>query len=283
MVKISVVLATHNEEKNIARCLESVKSFADEIVIVDGESSDNTVEIAKKYGAKIEVTENARIFNVNKQKAIDMAKNEWILLLDADEKVSKRLKDEIIHLANLTKEELNKYEEDTLQNRIFKRHMQVIEERDGIIGDDTEEFAAFFIPRLNYFLGKYLRYGGVYPDGVIRLYKKGRVQFPCRDVHEQIEVNGRVGWLKNDILHYSDPTFGRYIKRWNKYTNLIAQDIKNEKEDIFTPIKYLILKPISWFGLTYFRHKGFLDSWQGFIFSFFSSLRFPVAYIKSIL
>ena len=87
MKKLSVALATYNEEKNIARCLESVKDIADEIVIVDGSSQDKTVEIAKTYGATVHITSNPKIFHINKQKAIDMSKGDWILQLDADEVV----------------------------------------------------------------------------------------------------------------------------------------------------------------------------------------------------
>ena len=245
---ISVVLATYNEEKNLPDCLESVKDFADEIVIVDGQSFDKTVEIAKKYNAKIKITTNKPIFHINKQMAIDMASSDWILQLDADERISNELEKEILSAVNTTS--LNGY----------------------------------WIPRKNWFLGRFLTKGGQYPDYTLRLYRKGKGRLPQKSVHEQAEVSGTVGFLKNPLIHIADPSFSRYIKRWGRYTNLIATELR-EKNIGYNPIfaiKYILILPIWWFLLTYIRHKGFMDSWQGFVFSFFSSLRFPTAYFKYI-
>lgn len=281
MQKLSVVLATFNEEKNISDCLESVKEIADEIIIVDGSSSDKTVEIAKKFGAKIVVTDNPPIFHINKQKALDLAKNEWIIQLDADERISLKLKEEIKKILSLTEEELEKYQAKLPDHKLFKKHQKLLEHRDGKIGKQGP-YVAFFIPRLNYFLGKYLRYGGVYPDGVIRLVKKSKAHFPCVSVHEQIAVNGKVGWLQNPLYHIDSPTFKRYLQRNQRYINLMSQELKsaNLKPNAINSIKYLLILPLHWFILTFIRHKGFLDSWQGFVFSLFSSLRFPRAYLK---
>ena len=280
MNKLSVVLATFNEEKNLGPCLESMKDIADEFVIVDGTSSDKTVEIAKSYGARVLVTENHAIFHINKQKALNMAKNEWVLQMDADELVSKELGKEILKVINMNKEELEEYEKHLPQRKLFLRHQKLLEGRDGTIGTNEGEYTAFFIARLNYFLGKYLRYGGVYPDGVIRLIKKSKSHFPCKDVHEQIAVNGRVGWLKNDLIHMADPTFDRYLKRNSRYIDLIAQQLKEEKD--VSGVKYMLLLPSSWFFTTFFRHKGILDGWQGFVFSFYSAIRFPRAYLRYV-
>jgi glycosyltransferase involved in cell wall biosynthesis len=281
MASLSVVLATYNEEKNLPRCLTSVKDIADEIVVVDGTSQDGTVAVAKSFGAKVVVRENFPIFHINKQHAIDLAKSDWVLQLDADEEVSPALAKEIKKVINMTEEEAIAYEK-TLKNRtLFLRHQDLLEKRDGPIGHTEGPYVAFFFPRKNYFLGKYLTYGGVYPDGVIRLLKKGKAYLPAKDVHEQMVVKGRVGWLENDLLHYDSPTFSKYLMRWRRYTFLIAKDLKkeHEKSDILLGIDYLLIKPTYWFLLTFIRHKGFLDSWQGFLFSFFSSLRFPKAYI----
>ena len=281
---LSVVLAVFNEEKNLEECLASVKDIADEIVIVDGSSTDKTVAIAKKFGARVLVTDNPPIFHINKQKAIDMAKNEWILQLDADERVSPRLAKEIEKITAMSDEEIASYQ-DSLPNRaLFLRHQQLLEKRDGAIGTKTGAYAAFFIPRLNYFLGKYLRYGGVYPDGVIRLIRKGKAYLPCKDVHEQMVVDGRVGWLANDLYHYDSPTFQRYLQRNNRYVNLIASELRTSKKNkaIIAPLQYFLFLPSWWFVLTYIRHKGIRDGWPGFVFSFFSALRFPRAYLKSL-
>jgi len=281
-MKLTVALAAFNEEKNIGRCLESIKDIADEIVIVDGTSSDKTVEIAKKFNAKILIKDNPPMFHINKQKAIDLSSGDWILQLDADEEVSKSLATEIKNLIHMSDEEIFEYQQSIPE--LFFRHQKILDTRDGKVGDDSKIYAAFFIARSNYFLGRYLKHGGVYPDGVIRLFKKGKAYLPQKDVHEQYVVSGRVGWLKNDLLHYDSPTFGKYIKRNNRYTTYIAQQYKEEKlsKNPLVGFNYIFIKPIHWFLLTFFRHKGFLDFWQGFVFSFFSSLRFAVAYIKYI-
>ena len=166
-------------------------------------------------------------------------------------------------------------------HRLFLRHQKILEERDGKIGEDGE-YVAFFIPRLNFFLGKYLKYGGVYPDGVIRLFKKGKAYLPAKDVHEQMVVKGRVGWLENPLYHKDSPTFERYLQRNNRYIDLLASQLSKEKisKDPLTMFNYLALKPLSWLLLTQVRHKGVLDGYQGLIFSFFSALRFPRAYLK---
>jgi glycosyltransferase involved in cell wall biosynthesis len=282
MKKLTVALATYNEEANIEACLDSVKDIAEEIVVVDGSSTDQTVSIAKRYNAKVIITDNPSIFHLNKQKAIDHATHEWILQLDADERVSKALSDEIKKIVSMSSQELESYQLSLPNRKLFLRHQKLLEQRDGTIGTKIGEYTAFFVPRLNYFLGKYLRYGGVYPDGVIRLVKKGKAHFPCIDVHEQIAISGKVGWLQHDLIHMADPTFKRYMQRNNRYTDLIAQQMK-EKDEQTTPAnsaKYMLALPTWWFLLTFFRHKGFLDLWQGFIFSFFSSLRFPISYVK---
>jgi glycosyltransferase involved in cell wall biosynthesis len=283
MNKLSVVLATYNEEKNIGDCLTSIKDIADEIIIVDGTSTDRTVEIAKEYGANVIVTDNPPVFHINKQKALDQAKNTWILQLDADERVSKALASEITKVIAMTDAEIENYQHHLKNRKLFLRHQKLLEDRDGTIGArESTEYAAFFLARRNYFLGHYMRYGGVYPDGVIRIVKKGKAHFPCKDVHEQIAVDGKAGWLEHDLYHIDSPTLGKYLMRWQRYTTLFARELK-EKNVGYSPVvatQHLLIYPLSWFIMTYFRHKGFLDSWQGFVFSFFSALRFPATYIK---
>jgi glycosyltransferase involved in cell wall biosynthesis len=280
-MKLSIALATYNEEENIRECLDSVKDIADEIVIVDGTSSDRTVEIARKYGAKVEVAKNHPIFHINKQKAIEFCQGEWILQLDADERVSPELRKEILEVIEMNEQKLEKYQQNIKNRPLFLRHQHLLEQREGEIGTDKGDYTAFFVPRLNYFLGKYLRYGGVYPDGVIRLLKKGGAYLPAKDVHEQMVVKGRVGWLQNPLYHKDSPTFARYLKRNKRYINLIADELKQEKvgRGPVQFFKYMVYKPIHWFLLTQIRHKGILDGFPGIIFSFFSALRFPRAYL----
>jgi len=284
MKKLSVALAVFNEENNLEGCLDSVKDIAQEIIIVDGSSSDKTVEIAKKFDARILVTDNPPIFHINKQKAIDMAKNEWILQLDADERVSPDLAKEIMNVTSMSDEEIDIYQKNLSNRKLFLRHQELLEKRDGKIGTEDGSYAAFFIPRLNYFLGRYMRYGGVYPDGVIRLIKKNKAYLPCKDVHEQMVVEGKVGWLQHDLYHLDSPTFDRYLRRNKRYVDLLAKDLQREKKNttVIAPLQYLLVLPFWWFVLTYVRHKGFRDGWPGFVFSFFSALRFPRAYVTSL-
>ncbi len=250
MATLSVVLATFNEEKNLSDCLDSIKDLADEIVIVDGGSTDKTVEIARNYGAKVKVTDNPPIFHINKQKAIDMASKDWILQLDADERVTPELKKEILSTLNFQLPTVNGY----------------------------------WIPRKNWFLGRFLMKGGQYPDYTLRLYRRGKGKLPQKSVHEQAVVEGKTDYLKNPLIHIADPNFSRYLSRFNRYTNLMASELHDKKigYNPIMAIKYMLILPFWWFFLSYVRHKGFMDSWQGFVFSFFSSLRFLVGYIKYI-
>lgn len=281
-IKLSVALAVYNEEENLAECLETVKDIADEIVIVDGGSSDKTVEIAHKFNARIQITSNPRIFHINKQKALEMAKNTWILQLDADERVTKKLAEEILMIISLTNDEIKDYQRKIKDINLFTRHQKLLEERDGVVGRSDSDYAAFFIPRRNFFLGRFLRYGGTYPDGVIRLVKKNKAHFPCLSVHEQIKVDGNAGWLESDLLHMADPTFKRYLTRNNKYINLLVDELrqKDTEKNLNSFIKFFFIRPIAWFFWTQIRHKGILDGIPGIIFSFFSALRFPRAYYR---
>ncbi|HOZ53694.1 MAG TPA: glycosyltransferase family 2 protein [bacterium] len=245
---ISVALAIYNEALIINKCLDAVSDWVDEIVIVDGQSTDNTLEILKKYkNVKVISTTNKPMFHLNKQMAIDACQSDWILQLDADEIVSLDLKNEIIKVIN-----------------------------------SNPKDNGFWIKRKNYFLGKFLTKGGVYPDPTIRLYRQGKGKLPCLDVHEQAVVDGTVSTLNNDLLHYADPTFSRYLLRNDRYTSLLATDFKKQNISIsfFSFLNYFIFKPIYWFFLAYFRHRGYVDGFPGFVFAWYSALRFPIAYIK---
>lgn len=246
-MKLSVALATFNEEENLGRCLSSVRKFADETVVVDGSSTDKTVEIAKKYGAKVTVTDNPPIFHINKQKAINSCSGEWILQLDADEEVTPALEKEI--------------------SEIVKK---------------GSKFSAFWIRRKNFFLGRWLKKGGQYPDPVIRFFKRGKAYLPCKSVHEQMEVKGETGWLENDLIHHVYPNFSRYLVHSNRYTSLTAQEFEDQKLELSLAslLKYFLAKPLTTFFDIYFRHKGFQDGLPGFVFAAFSGLHFPIAYIK---
>lgn len=284
--KLSVVLSTRNEEANISQCLESVKGIADEIVIVDEESEDKTSDIAKQFGARVYSVKHEAIFHKSKQKAIDLSTGDWILQLDADEKVSPELSKEIKSLINKTNEGIIEYEtHQSLKNpkfKLFKRHEKLIKEREGKLGKNTGQIVAFFVPRRNYFLGKPLIHAGVYPDGVIRLFKRGLAKFPSKSVHELMEIDGEVGWLFNDLEHNDSPTFNRYLERANRYTDLTAKEYEENKIPVnyWNLFKYAFIIPGGRFFSLYILHKGFLDGMRGFVWSLFSSLHFPLAYFK---
>lgn len=243
---ISVVLATFNEEDNLRNCLTAVKDLADEIVVVDGGSSDQTVKVAKQFGARVIQTNNPPNFHINKNKAIDASLGDWILQLDADEIVTEGLKQEI--------------------KKVVK----------------NQNINGYWIPRRNFFLGRFLTKGGQYPDYTLRLYRKGKGRLPAKDVHEQATVDGKTAYFKNDLLHMRDKTFSIYISRFNKYTDLLALELKNkgEKINLISIINYVLIKPTYWFIKAYIRHRGYVDGFPGLVFALFSSLRFPVSYWK---
>ena len=142
------------------------------------------------------------------------------------------------------------------------------------------------MPRKNWFISRFLMKGGQYPDYTLRLYERGRGRLPQKDVHEQAIVEGKAGYLNSALLHYPYKDFKDYLRKWKNYNNFFAQQIKEREENrnilqkIIDFFDFLIFKPIWWFLLSFFRHKGFFDFWPGFVFSLFSSLRFPVSYIK---
>jgi glycosyltransferase involved in cell wall biosynthesis len=144
-MNLSIALAVYNEEDNLGPCLDSVKDIADEIVIVDGTSTDQTAQVAAKYGAKVLLEENRDNFHINKQHAIDACKHDWILQLDADERVSTMLATEI---------------------------KNIVASNPPVTAD------VYYLKRRNYFLGRWLNKGGAYPDPVIRLFRKGKFTLP---------------------------------------------------------------------------------------------------------
>lgn len=253
--KLSVAIATFNEEENIGRCLESVKDLADEIVVVDGSSSDKTAKIAESLGAKVIITTNKPMFHTNKNLAIDSCHGEWILQLDADEIVPSELAKEIQQIVK-----------NPSRQPLVTSHSPV----------------AYWLKRKNYFLGRYLKKGGQYPDPVIRLFKKGTAMLPAVSVHEQMKVNGEIGWLKNDLIHWATPKFSRYWLRENRYSTLESEKMYKEKISInpFSLIVYIIVLPLKTFFSIFIRHKGFIDGWQGFVFAFFSGFHFIWAFMK---
>lgn len=265
-MKLSVVLALHNEADVISDCLKSVYDIADEIVVVDGQSTDKTIEKIKVLDVdkktRIITVPNEKNFHLMKQVAIGAANGEWTFQIDADERLSLALKDEIKTIIN------KKY----------------------IVGDKL----GYWVKRLNYFLGRPLRKGGQYPDKTLRFYRSGHGYLPAKDVHEQAlitkekmvlnkdgkfiadkevlvdEASGLVATMENDLLHYPYRSFAMYLDKWKRYNKLEAGRMKSKP----SIIGYLIIKPCWWFLKTYFRHLGYVDGFSGFVFSLFSAIRY---------
>lgn len=249
-MKLSVAIATFNEEKKLEACLSSVSSWVDEIVLVDGGSSDSTLVIAKEYKARIIQTDNPPIFHINKQKALDACRGEWILQLDADEVVTEELKNEII----------------------------------GTINNKQKTINGYYIPRKNYFCGRWLSKGGQYPDYLIRFVRRGSAHFPCKSVHEQIAIDGRVSYLVHPLLHYPYGSIREYWRKANAYISLTAQEYKEKKLplNLFTYMECNLFKPMVTFFSLFIRHKGFVDGYWGFLFALFSALHHPLAYLRYV-
>ncbi len=283
-MKLSLCIASYNEENNIHYPLDSALDLVDEVIIVDGGSTDKTIKVAQNYGNKVKVFKEKYVamFHINKQKAIERAKGDWILQLDADEALSEELREEIRQIINSKSEARNSKQIKNPNDQNSKRFKHSNLKNSDLFRDsnfDIRDFVAYWIPRKNFFLSRFLTKGGQYPDYTIRLYKNGSAHFPCKSVHENVAVKGKIGYLKNPILHFADPNFSRYLKRWNRYTQLDAMLLLKEgkKPNV---VDYLIIKPTSWFFSTYFRHLGFVDGIPGLIFSFFSAFRFWKVYFN---
>lgn len=256
-ILISVVLATHNEEALLGKCLESVKKIADEIIIADGESTDKTLEIAHDFGAKIIKTTNKANFHLNKQLAMDEAKGLLVLQLDADEIV-----------------------DEPLANFIQKTATQLAK----LSSEEQQQFQpkAWNLQRRNYFLGKFLTKGGQYPDPVIRLFINGFAKLPQRDIHEQMTVDGEVATAPGHLLHYSNPSFSDYLRKFNRYTSFKAQQLQDQQVPVnpVSMIEYGLIKPILTFFSLFLRHKGFRDGIPGFVFALMSGIYWQISYLK---
>lgn len=263
---ISVVLATHNEARNIEKCLAAVKKWADEIIIMDGESSDETVTLAKKAGAQVFQTTNKSNFHINKQLAMDKATGDVVLQLDADEVVDQELAE---FIQKIDRE---------LQAKLKAAGVKKVEQ----LTFDSTEPVAWWIKRRNWLLGRFMAKGGQYPDPVIRLYYRGKAKLPQKDVHEQMVVDGQIGWAEGHLLHYSNPTFDDYLTKFDRYTTFKAQQLKEAgiKVTFVNTCKFVFWLPSVTFLSLYLRHRGYVDGLAGFVFALFSGLHHLIAYLK---
>jgi glycosyltransferase involved in cell wall biosynthesis len=235
---VSVAIITKDEEANIEDALKSV-SDAQEIVVVDAFSTDSTIEICKKYTDHI-FQHEWQGYAKQKQIAVDHCTLPWVLILDADERVTPELKKEITDLLPET-------------------------DHDG-----------FYIPRKNYFLGKWIKHGGWWPDYTLRLFKKEKGKLEPREVHERVIVDGSIGYLKNPLVHYTYWSMSDFIKRMENYSTLSSLEIKREGKK--AGILSLTVRPALTFLKMYFLRGGFLDGKRGFmlaiLYSFYTFLKY---------
>ncbi len=224
-MSLSVILITKNEEANLKDCLESV-SFANEIIVVDSQSSDKTQEIAQSFGAKLEITSDWPGFGPQKNRALNLATQEWVLSIDADERVTPELKKEIL---------------------------AVISSKDAA--------NCYAIPRSSWYCGRFMKHSGWYPDYVDRLFKRGTAKFSDHLVHERLLPDGQVAKLKNHFLHYSFRDFSQVLKKVDAYSTASAEQayLKGKRSSVGKAIGHGLWA----FFRTYFLRRGFLDGSQG--------------------
>lgn len=222
--KVSLVVVTFNEERNIAHCLESAKGVG-EMIVVDSFSTDRTVEIARRLGAHVFSREYVSSAD-QKNWAMQQARKEWILILDADEALSQELKE------------------------------QIASELISPVAD------AYKMRRRNEFLGRVIKHCGWGRDWVVRLFKKGKAFYPERTIHEKLDVTGRVKKLSGTIEHCPYRNLSSYGYKLNDYARRSAIQLKREGRGWFPQI---ILNPPARFIRMYFLQLGFLDGWRGFV------------------
>lgn len=232
-MKITATLITFNEESNIADALKSV-AWADEIIVVDSESSDRTVEIAREFTDRVLIRAWPG-YASQKNLAAEESSNDWILNLDADERVSDELRTEIEELKRRT----------------------------------PSDAAAFEMPRRTWYLGRWIKHSGWYPDYKLRLYDRTRGRWAGDYVHESVSVNGRIERLAGDLLHYTVRNSSDHHQRLDRYTTLAARELfaKGERASLAS----LLVSPAGSFIRSYIFRRGFLDGRPGLAIAYFAA------------
>jgi len=225
--RLSVTVITLNEEDALRRCLESV-AWADEIVVVDAESSDKTVEVARAFTDAVFVRPWPG-FAAQKNFALDHASGDWVLSLDADEEVTPELRGEIV----------------------------------AVLERPASDVAAYAVARRNIFWGAWVRHGGLYPDWQVRLLRRGRGRFGDVSVHESVRVDGTVVRLASPLLHRSYRDVADFLARADRYSSLAAADRLRHGPPVNAA--ELVLRPLGRFLGMYVLRAGFLDGWRGFL------------------
>jgi len=245
VLEISVVLITRNAARTLGPTLDSLTGLAAEIIAVDSCSADGTVEICQAHGARV-IQRDWEGFGPQKNFAISQAGCPWVLSLDADEVLSPELAREIAALT------------------------------------DSTPYAAFRLRRLNHYFGSPLRHGGQYPDWQLRLFRRGSGQFSDRPVHESLQVTGRVGTLRGDILHYSYLTLDDYFDKFDRYTALEAERLlaAGTRFSAAGAANQMLVRPAVKFLRRYFLKGGFRDGVPGLLAALFNSMTMSVSYAR---
>jgi glycosyltransferase involved in cell wall biosynthesis len=274
-MNLSVVIVTFNEEANLGRTLESLKALvADgkgEIILVDSGSTDRTVEIAVSFGAKVFV-EQWKGYAAQKNSAIDKAAGDWILSLDADEEVDSEL------LGELT----GRSAEGVLPRGGSREWCLTMRQA----GSATREVikgtpVGFLFRRKNYFLGRWIRHGGFWPDPKLRLFCREKGRFEDRAVHEDIRVEGPTRLIQNGaLIHHSYPTLSDYMEHMNRYSSLGAEMVAAKGTVRFSVIN-IVLRPLVTFLYNYFFRLGFLDGREGLLLHLYHAAYVSWKYAKA--
>jgi glycosyltransferase involved in cell wall biosynthesis len=288
---LSVVIITRNEEANIGRALASVQPLVaegrGEIIVVDSGSSDRTVEIAKSLGAKVFV-EEWKGYAAQKNSAIDRATGDWILSLDADESLEPALAEELLFLypgappAGGVQQRVDRVKQTTyLSTRKIRRQVAALAKAQGNPGSYFVEFTGYLIPRKNFFLGRWMKHGGFWPDPKLRLFKKGMARFEDRPVHEDAHlIEGLSPQLKGSLLHHSYPSLADYIDHMNRYSSLGAEMAVAQRRRSFSLFN-IVLRPTATFIYNYFLRLGFLDGREGLLLHLYHAVYVSWKYAKA--
>lgn len=241
-MKISATIITFNEERNIARVIESLRC-CDEILVLDSGSNDRTAEIATNLGARV-VEASWHGYAAQKNIAAELAANDWILSLDADESLSEALEAEIW--------------------RIKK---------------SGPKFDGYTVPRLAQYLGRWILHSGWHPDRKVRLFDRRKARWVGDFVHEAVTVDGAVGALKSNLLHFTCNSLSEHLRSMDRYTTLAAQEIASRQTNI--TLSLLLFDPPWTFFRTYILKLGFLDGAEGLAIAYMAAFYNFVKYFKA--
>lgn len=283
---LSVVVITHNEEANIARALASVQPLvADgkgEIIVVDSGSTDRTVEIAKSFGAKVFI-EEWKGYAAQKNSAIEKAAGDWIFSLDADEEVEPKLAADI----QTTFVKWNAVDEYSrlkgYRPKDVHHNFQIEHEFDDVHSLDTDcYFDGFFVRRKNFFLGRWIKHGGFWPDPKLRIFRRGLGHCPERAVHETFQVEGEIATQISNgaLLHHSYPTLADYVDHMNRYSSLGAEMAVAKGQRGFSVFN-IVVRPLATFTYNYFFRLGFLDGREGLLLHLYHAVYVSWKYAKA--